>query len=46
VNSIFERVQISGPITPGTWTLRIHGFNTHAPNRPVYWSAHVSRSPN
>lgn len=46
VNSIFERVQISGPITPGTWTLRIHGFNTHAANRPVYWSAHVSRSPN
>jgi serine protease AprX len=46
VSSVFERVQISGPITPGTWTLRIHGFNTHAANRPVYWSAHVSRSPN
>jgi hypothetical protein len=46
VNSIFERVQISGPITAGRWTLRIHGFNTHAANRPVYWSAHVSRSPN
>ena len=45
-NSIFERVQIRGPIMPGTWTLRIHGFNTHAANRPVYWSAHVSRSPN
>lgn len=46
VNSVFERVQISGAITPGRWTLRIHGFNTHAANRPVYWSAHVSRSPN
>jgi hypothetical protein len=44
--SVFERVQIAGAITPGTWTLRIHGFSTHAPDRPVYWSAHVSRSPN
>lgn len=46
VSSVFERVQIAGAITPGTWTLRIHGFSTHAPDRPVYWSAHVSRSPN
>lgn len=46
VSSIFERVQISGAITPGRWTLRIHGYNTHAANRPVYWSAHISRSPN
>lgn len=44
--SVFERVQISGPITPGRWTLRIHGFSTHAADRPVYWSAHVSRTPN
>ncbi len=46
VSSVFERVQIAGPITPGTWTLQIHGFSTHAPDRPVYWSAHVSRTPN
>lgn len=46
VSSVFERVQIAGAITPGRWTLRIHGFSTHAPDRPVYWSAHVSRSSN
>lgn len=46
VNSVFERIQISGALTPGTWRLRIEGFNTHAPNRTVYWSAHVSRTPN
>jgi hypothetical protein len=46
VPSVFERVQVTGPIAPGVWTLRIHGFATHAPDRPVYWSAHVSRSPN
>jgi hypothetical protein len=46
VPSVFERVQIAGPITPGRWMLQIHGFNTHAPNRPVYWSGHVSRTPN
>ncbi|MFN3958683.1 MAG: S8 family serine peptidase [Parvularculaceae bacterium] len=44
--SVFERVQIAGPITPGIWTLQIHGFSTFAPDRPVYWSAHVSRTPN
>lgn len=46
VSSIFERVQIAGTIAPGAWTLQIHGFNTHAADRPVYWSAHVSRTPN
>ena len=46
VPSVFERVQIAGVITPGVWTLRIHGFNTFAPDRPVYWSAHVSRTAN
>ncbi len=46
IPSVFERVQIAGAVTPGVWTLQIHGFNTHAADRPVYWSAHVSRSPN
>lgn len=46
ISSVFERVQIAGTITPGTWTLQIHGFSTHAADRPVYWSAHVSRTPN
>lgn len=46
VSSVFERIQIAGAITPGTWTLQIHGFSTHAPDRPVYWTAHVSRTPN
>ena len=46
VSSVFERVQIAGALTPGVWTLRIHGFNTVAANRPVYWSAHVSRTAN
>jgi hypothetical protein len=46
VASVFERVQIAGPITPGRWTLQIHGFNTHAPNRVVYWSGHASRTLN
>lgn len=44
--SRLDRVQIAGPITPGIWTLQIHGFSTFAPDRPVYWSAHVSRTPN
>jgi len=46
ISSVFERVQIAGAVTPGVWTLRIHGFSTPAPDRPVYWSAHVSRTPN
>src|SRR4029453_17599520 len=46
VSSIFERVQIAGALRPGTWTLQIHGFSTHAADRPVYWAAHISRTPN
>ncbi len=46
VSSVFERIQVAGAIATGVWTLRIEGFNTHAPDRPVYWSAHVSRTQN
>jgi hypothetical protein len=24
---VFERVNVVGPLTPGTWTLQLHGFN-------------------
>jgi hypothetical protein len=44
INSVFERARVTGaPLAPGTWTLRIRGFNVPASPQTVYWSAHAGR---
>ena len=44
INSIYERARATGTIQTGTWTIQIRGYDTWASSRPVYWSAHVSRT--
>ena len=39
--SVFERAAVEGPLTPGTWTLRIRGFSVPTGSQLVYWAAHV-----
>jgi hypothetical protein len=41
VPSVFERARVSGPVTRGTWQLRIRGFNVPWGSQTVYWAAHV-----
>jgi hypothetical protein len=36
VAGVFERVNIVGPLTPGTWTLQVHGFNVQDSAALVY----------
>jgi serine protease AprX len=38
VNSVFERAQVNGGITPGTWKVRITGYNVPAAPQAVYWT--------
>ena len=40
VSSVFERARVSGPITSGTWKIRIRGYDVHG-SQTVYWAAHV-----
>ncbi len=42
--SIWERVRVTGPLTPGVWTLQIYGYRTSAPARTVYWSAFAAHN--
>jgi serine protease AprX len=37
--SVFERLRVQQPLTPGTWTLRIEGFAVNSGPQTVYWSA-------
>jgi serine protease AprX len=41
--SVFERVRVAGPVTPGTWKLRLRGFSVPTGSQTVYWAAHVRR---
>jgi serine protease AprX len=36
ISSVFERARVSGAISPGTWTLRIRGFNVAT--QVVFWT--------
>jgi serine protease AprX len=44
IPSVFERVRVSGAVTPGTWKLRIRGYNVPGGLQTVYWAAHVRLS--
>ncbi len=37
-SGVFERVSVNGPITGGTWKLRIRGYSVPSGPQPVYWS--------
>jgi serine protease AprX len=43
VPSVFEKVQVTGAIAPGTWTLRINGFSVPGGSQTVFWAAHAGR---
>jgi hypothetical protein len=38
IYSVFERAQVTGGIAPGTWKLRITGYNVTAGPQVVYWA--------
>ncbi len=42
-NGIFERAQVGGALTPGTWTLRIQGYQVNTFAQVVYWAARYGR---
>jgi serine protease AprX len=42
-NSIFERARVGGTLTPGTWTLRIQGYQVNTFAQVVYWAARIGR---
>jgi serine protease AprX len=44
IPSVFERARVSGAVTPGTWKLRIRGYNVPGGSQTVYWAAHVRLS--
>jgi serine protease AprX len=44
IPSVFERAQVSGAVRPGTWKLRIRGYNVPGGSQTVYWAAHVRLS--
>lgn len=41
VPSVFERARVAGAVRPGTWKLRIRGYNVPGGPQTVYWAAHV-----
>jgi subtilisin family serine protease len=41
VNSVFERARVAGPISKGTWTIRVTGFMVPTGPQTVYWATHV-----
>jgi serine protease AprX len=41
--SVFEKVQVTGAIAPGTWTLRINGYSVPTLPQTVFWAAHAGR---
>jgi serine protease AprX len=44
IPSVFERARVGGKIAPGTWKLRIRGYNVPGGSQTVYWAAHVRLS--
>ena len=43
-NGVFERCRVNGPLTTGTWTIRIVGLGVpFVQQQPVYWAAYVRR---
>jgi serine protease AprX len=41
IPSIFERARVGGRVAPGTWKLRIRGYDVPGGSQTVYWAAHV-----
>jgi hypothetical protein len=41
IPSIYERARVAGRVAPGTWKLRIRGYNVPGGSQTVYWAAHV-----
>lgn len=39
--SVFERCRVAGATAPGTWHVRLRGYNVPAGTQTVYWAAHV-----
>jgi serine protease AprX len=39
VNGVFERVSVNGPLTAGTWKLRIRGYSVPGGSQQVFWSS-------
>ncbi|MEA5567573.1 S8 family serine peptidase [Anabaena sp. UHCC 0399] len=39
--SIFERARVAGNLTPGTWKIRIRGYNVPTGGQLVYWASHI-----
>ncbi len=39
VPSIFEKVQYTGSVSSGNWTVRIHGYKVRSAPQTVYWIA-------
>jgi serine protease AprX len=39
IPSVFERARVSGSVVPGTWKLRIRGYNVPGGLQTVYWAA-------
>jgi hypothetical protein len=39
VPSIFEKVEYSGSISPGNWTIQINGYRVRSSPQTVYWVA-------
>ncbi len=42
-SGVFERAQVPGTLTPGTWRLRIHGYWVRTSSQIVYWAARYGR---
>jgi len=36
--SVFERARATGPLTTGTWKVRVKGFSIASGPQPVFWS--------
>lgn len=39
--SVFEVARVSGPLTAGTWTLKVKGYSVASGPQSVYWTADV-----
>jgi hypothetical protein len=39
--SIFERVTVTGPLTPGVWRIRVRGFRVPTQTQQVYWTGMI-----
>jgi hypothetical protein len=41
--SVWERTEVSGPLVPGTWTIRIKGASITSGPQTVYWTADIRK---